>query len=631
MSVIHEERGTILDLRLLIFPGVVVLALSIFLFRLWVLQVVQEDELRLRAERMRSTAVSLTAPRGLIVDRKGRPLAAVQSQYVVTGIPKLLKSNPETLNRVAGILGVQVAALEDKLKDGAWRPNLPTPIHEGATSEQATRIVEDLSLEGVDVITQPTRRYTEPSLFTHVLGYVRAPDERDVARFKNEGLNAPEYVGKMGLEFTHDFALSGQAGVEEMTIDSRNRPLRTQGMVSPKPGDKLVLGLDLDLQRYAYELLGDKTGSIVAIEPRTGLVLAYVSKPSYDANLWLGGLSQSEYQALLNDPRKPLINRAIQTGYAPGSTFKIVTALASLLEGKFDKNKRVFCPGYYRLGTRRIRCLGNHGAIAFHKAFEKSCNTYFISEGMRAGPEALKKASELLGLGAKTGIDLLSESTGIIPSKEWKERRANAFQRVLDRRTDLSDSQRRERQRAVDMERIWFPGDTANFSIGQGYVLTTPIQLASMAAMVANRGVMYRPHFVREVMTVGGERRPTEPEQIHQFEGPEEFWNVMDAAMAAVIESGTARSAQIAGLVWGGKTGSAQNSRSKTSDSLFVGYAPIQNPRIAIAVVVENAGHGGEVAAPVAGRVVERFLKGPPVQPPSERTVASSSTSGVAR
>ncbi len=630
MSVIHQERGITLDFRLLVFPGVVLAALIVFLVRLWDLQIVQADELRMKAERTRSTSISLTAPRGLIVDRKGRTVAGVRSQYVVTGVPSVLRKEPEVMARVAAVLGVTVQTLQVKLDDGNWRPNLPTAIFEGATSGQATKLVEDLTLNGIGVITQPTRMYVEPKLLTHVLGYVRTPDEKDVARFRNQKLNTPEYVGKSGLEYTHDFALSGQAGLEEMTIDSRNKPLRTLDLVTPTPGEKLVLGIDLELQRYAYELLGDRTGCIVAIEPSTGVILCYISKPTYDVNIWLGGLSPEKYQALLNDARKPLFNRAIQTGYAPGSTFKIVVALASELAGKFDPNRTVFCPGYYQQGRRKTKCLGQHGSISFQRAFEKSCNTYFISTGIGAGPEKIAEASRRLGLGEKTGIDLTSELRGIVPTAEWKAARADGLMRRLAKRTDLSAADRKDMERRIRDERTWYPGDTSNFSLGQGSVNVTPLQLAVMASGVATSGNVMRPHFVRETVAADGKITRVAPESLQSFDASPQFWAALHRAMVSVVETGTARSAKFPGVIWGGKTGSAENSRSKTTDSLFVGVAPMENPKIAIAVIAENAGHGGTIAAPIAGKIIERYLMGPP-KAASTRVASASRSADASR
>lgn len=592
MSVIHEERSPTFTLRSLIFPAVVLLFLGVFVFRLWVLQVVQADELERKAEQLRSASVAISAPRGLILDRKGRVLAGVRSEYVVTGVPKLVREDSTVLPRLATILGVDVQRLERNLAEGNWRPGLPTPVFEGATSQQAIRIIEDQTLAGIGVTTQPIRYYVDPYHFTHVLGYVRAPDEKDVRRFRAEGLDVPNFVGKTGIEFTHDLALSGQAGVEQLVIDTRNRPLRQNEFVQPRPGDRLVLGLDQDLQRYAFELLGERTGSIVAVDPQTGLVLLYACNPSYDANMWLRGLSRQDYQGLLNDPREPLINRAIATGYAPGSTFKIVTALAAELSGTFDPNERVNCPGYYQLGRRRIRCLGQHGSISFQRAFEKSCNTYFIVKGMQVKADALRDASQLLGLGEKTGVDLVGERRGNIPDDAWMRKH---------------------------YDRPWFPGDTANFSIGQGSVATTPMQLAVLTGAIANQEAVLRPHFVRQIIDSSGRAQGVQPEVIQRLDRVSNtFWKSLRNAMLATVEMGTARGGRVPGVLYGGKTGSAQNHRSrKLADSLFVAYAPIDNPRIAIAVVVENAGHGGEVAAPIAGKLIDRFLNGPP-KPPSE-------------
>jgi len=609
VSVIHQERGIRLDLRSLLFPTIVGLALIVFLVRLWDLQIVQADELKLRAERSRASRVLLAAPRGLIVDRKGRPIAAVRSQYVVTGVPAVLQKNPQILRRVAGMLNVSVEVLDSKLRDGIWRPNLPTPIFEGASSAQATRLVEDLTLEGIGVITEPTRTYVESKMMTHVVGYVRAADDQDVSRFEKKGLKAPSYAGKVGLEYAHDFELSGVSGVEEMTVDARNKPLRSLGLMSPKPGSKLVLGLDTELQKYAYEVLGNRTGSVVAIEPGTGLVLCFVSKPSYDANIWLKGMSQETYNTLLHDSRQPILNRTIQTGYAPGSTFKIVVALAAAMEGKLDLNKTYYCGGMYV--PTKTRCLGHHGAISFHRAFEKSCNTYFMALGVAVGNRAIERAAKALGLGQKTGIDLRSESRGNIPSPEWKQHVSDYYIDQLRKSTKYTPAERARRIAQYEYERNWRVTDTAQMSLGQGANLLTPLQLAVMASSVANDGEFIQPHLVSQVIDSDGTVKPVKPNIVSTVHVDPQFWSWLRSAMVSVIQSGTARSAQIQGLTWGGKTGSAENNRKGhkgETDSVFVGIAPINNAKIAIAVIAENAGHGGTVAAPIAAKVVERYL-----------------------
>ncbi|MBL8060534.1 MAG: penicillin-binding protein 2 [Chthonomonas sp.] len=627
MSVIHQERGLRLDLRSLLFPLVVGLALVVFLVRLWELQVVQSEELKLRAERSRSSRVLLTAPRGLIVDRKGRPIAAVKSQYVVTGVPQILQKKPEVMKRVAQVLGVPFAQLDKKLREGIWRPSLPTPIFEGATSKQATALVEDLSLEGVAVITQPTRSYVEPKMMTHVLGYVRAADDQDVERYSKQGLRTPEYVGKTGLEYSHDFALSGQAGVEAMTIDSRNKPLRTLEMISPKPGAKLVLGLDIELQKYAYELLGERTGSIVAIEPSTGLVLCFVSKPTYDANIWLKGMTPQAYNALLNDPRQPILNRTIQTGYAPGSTYKIVVSLAAAMSGKFNPNKTFYCGGMYV--PTKTKCLGHHGAISFQRAFEKSCNTYFMALGVEVGNRAIEKAARALGLGQKTGIDMRSESSGVVPNPEWKQRIADYNLSQLAITKKYSEKERQRRIAAQKYEREWHLADTAHMALGQGANLLTPLQMAVMVSTVANSGTFVRPHFVNQSVDLSGKVSKVQPVIGSTIDVDPHYWSLLRGAMASVIQTGTAQSAKIPNLIWGGKTGSAENPRKGRTDSVFVGMAPLDNPKIAIAVIAENAGHGGTVAAPIAAKVVERYLNGP--KSGGAKTLVSSANSSVGR
>ncbi|HVL40032.1 MAG TPA: penicillin-binding transpeptidase domain-containing protein, partial [Fimbriimonadaceae bacterium] len=271
-----------------------------------------------------------------------------------------------------------------------------------------------------------------------------------------------------------------------------------------------------------------------------------------------------------------------QSAYAPGSTFKIVTTLAAARRGVFDPNRTVVCAGGYRVGPRFVRCLGRHGSISFHRAFAKSCNTYFIDLGMRAGETALKEAALAVGLGARSGIDLRSESRGIVPTKEWLERWRK--------------------------DPRWYPGDQANLSIGQGELAVTPIQMANLMALVANDGRQFRPHLVKGAQSFDGELEPREPEPAHEIDVAPQVWAALRRALQAVVDEGTAQVAKLPGLPWGGKTGSAEHRRGKLTHSWFVGLAPAENPKIAICVFVEAAGHGSEVAAPVAREIVRAYL-----------------------
>lgn len=603
MSVIHTPRKPELEVRVLVFPGIMFSLLGVLFFRLWYFQVVKAPELVERAEATRKMTVDKIAPRGLIFDRKGIPIASVRPQVVVTGKPAEIKKNPEVLKKVADMLGVPVEKLERKVKDAQWRPYLYSPIYIGATIEAGSRIAESVDdLPGIGVETLPMRQYPDTKSFTHLLGRVAVPSQDDVTRIEKQGLKPADYVGKNGIERAYEKELMGIPGSEELEIDARRRPIRVAGRDNPIPGNQLYLTLDSKLQRKALEVLGKSghTGAIVALDPKTGEVLCMVSSPAFDQNVYEGGLSFAEQDALENDPRKPMWNRALNTPLQPGSTFKIVTAVAAMQEGKFGLHNTYYCTGGY--GRRRLpKCLGHHGAISFDRAMEKSCNVYFCSLGAAAGEDALRKAAFDMGLGANPGLEIPGFK-GVVPTRDW----------II----------------AVNPRHkyVWYPGDTANFSIGQGYVSATTLQMANVAAMVANDGVRYRPHLVHAIKnTETGEIRQVQPEVVKKIDAPEGFWPAMRQALEHVVSQGTARTAQVPGISIAGKTGSAEHGKGKKTHGWFVGFAPADQPKIAICVLVEEAGHGGDVAAPLAGALFKAYLSKAPVN------AAAASSAALAR
>lgn len=604
MSVIHEEAERKVDLRSLTLLGVLAAGLALLFLRLWYLQVVQADSLREKGKRVGVTQIKTLAPRGLIVDRHGSPLAGVRSELVVTALPRPALGNLNRLKAICGLVGAPYDRTVAKLKENVWRPFVPTPIAMDVPVEIASRIAELRSdAPEFDVAILPMRVAAADKGLSHVLGYVWTPSERDVKRISEMGKKPADYVGKVGLEFVHEAELMGLPGTDEIEVDAKRRPIRLLSREAAVPGSKLILGLDANLQHVANEQLQNRRGAIVALDPSTGEVLCLASAPDYDAGLFRGGISTADYRMLADDPAKPLFNRAIAASYAPGSTFKIVTALASQLSGKFSASRHIFCPGFLTMGNRKFRCLGRHGSIPFATAFEKSCNVYFSTLAVEAGPEALREACKQVGLGTRTGVDLFGESGGIVPTMEWiaKWRKPP----------------------------VWYGGDTVNFGIGQGELSVTPIQMAQVAMMAANRGIAYRPHFVRSIQVPISRTTQLVPlAKSHEAKATDEFWTEIQRAMKLVIQSGTARGSQIPGVEWCGKTGSAENRRNRETHSWFVGFAPADNPRIAIAVVVENAGHGGEVAAPIARNIVQTFLKGQ--SPVLEKLARTSSVRAAA-
>jgi penicillin-binding protein 2 len=607
VSVIHAPSRPEIDARMLLFPTATVLLLSLLFLRLWFFQVVEADDLREKGEMYQRTSVSKLAPRGLIFDRKGIPLAGSRPELVMMAVPALVRKDPWVLEKAARMLEVDKKVLEDKVAAGNWKPYMQTPIFIGVPPNIATRIAEaGDDMPGLSVETQPMRYYQDTTSFTHVLGYAWVPNKEDVDRLTEEGIKPAPYVGKLGLEYIYERNLMGLPGQEVMEVDNKRRPIRIVERDNPIPGDQLVLGIDARVQKAAIEALAGRKGGAVAVDPTTGEVLCMVSSPSYDLGLFEGGITNKEYASLQTEDI-PQLNRAIYSSYQPGSTFKIITVTAAMRAGKFNPDERIHCPGYYSMGRRRTKCLGRHGAISFRSAMARSCNTYFCTLGVRAGEDILRQTALDYGLGQKSGIDLLGEDDAIIPTDEWIGKWRNPP--------------------------VWYSGDTVNMAIGQGETLTTALQMANVAAMVANNGVVYKPHVVRAITSARTQEVSyVKPEVLHRIDAPAEFWATLRGGLEAVVEEGTARSGRIEGLPFAGKTGSAEHRRGQKTHGWFVAYAPADKPRIAVAVVVEAAGHGGVVALPVANAMIRAyFSKALPSAPAKAETKASTRTASGSR
>lgn len=583
MPVNPPQKDDTIDARQLLVPAVLAVCFLVFLARLFQLQVVEGEDLSDRSRRESEQSTYHLAPRGQITDRQGRILATVRPVWVVQAVPAEVVKHKEAVAEVAALLGITPEDISERIK-GVPAAS-PVDVFVNATAAQAIKIAEARGrLPGFSVDIRSMRTAAEPTALTHILGYVGRPDEAAKKSYDDRDLPLPTYVGREGLEKQYESYLTGVMGQSRMTVDSRGRPVQRVAAeeVQPIPGNRLTLSIDLDLQKEAMRLLAGRKGAVAAIDPRTGEVLALASMPSFDVTLFEGGISSRQYAQLDQDPAKPFQRRATQGLYSPGSTFKIVTALAAARAGKLNLGHHEFCNGGLRIGRRLFRC-NNHSrgmSLNFENAFRLSCNTYFMDLALQVGPEALRQASLDLGLGKDTGIDLPSESSGRLPL-------------------------------AVSTpERHWYQGDTANFGIGQGDTVATPLQMAMLISAVANDGRAYQPHLVKaKTDPITGKISPVEPQIRLDAAAPEGFFAEIREAMRKVVASGTAKRAQIPGLSWGGKTGSTQHSRGGKTHSWFVGLAPIDNPTIAIAVLAEEAGHGGEVAAPIAAGVVTKWIQ----------------------
>lgn len=607
MSVIHAPTDRTVDARLLAVPFALTAVITGYMVRMWFLQIVQASELQERAEVSSIAVVKKLAPRGRIVDRSGRLLAGVEPRITVLAKPRTAMANPAVVERVAAILQIEPAALKKAIRLVPQAGDLAVPVYIGADVAMASKIAElSDELPGFSVETQGMRSYSAGPELGHIMGYVRPPRDDDNKRLRGQGIEPAQYVGLQGIERQYERELMGRPGTEKVAVDARRKAIRSMGSDEAVAGSTLVLSLDLRLQRTALGLLQGRKGSVVMIDPRDGGVLCLASSPTFDSSVFLKGISKDDYAALAEDESRPLFFRGVSGAYAPGSTFKLVITLAAMASGVFDPNESVYCPGYVLVGRKRVAC-NNHPneTVAFDRAFTKSCNAYFGQLARKVGRENVLKTCELLGIGKPSGIDLPTESKGTLPTPEWW---------------------------AKHRDRRWSLGDTVNLGIGQGELATTPLQMANVGALIANRGVCYRPHIVRAVKDPdgSGKSRTIEPEVAWKLDLPATQWDTLTSAMIHVIELGTARTAQIGGLVWGGKTGSAENQKDHNTHSWFVGVAPIDAPKVVVCVMLENAGHGGDVAAPIAAKMVREYLMAKPapkveVQSSPMRDNASSS------
>ena len=564
--------------RLRLFRLLVLAALGLLVARLAQLQVLQGKELRQASEQNRIRRVREPAPRGLILDRAGHVLASNRAAYCITLLPQADAGQRRAVEQaLEPLLGLPAGSVERRLQGAEWARGEAVSVASDVHYRTLARVEERAPfLPGVAVQVVPVRRYPYGSLACHLLGYVREVDQRELASGEEQGYLPGDLIGKSGVERAAERALRGREGGKQVEVDARGRPVRVLGRVEPQPGQPVTLTLQLAAQQAAAAGLRGRKGGAVALDPRTGEVLALCSSPGFDPNWFAGELSRERW-AYLNGPSRPQQNRALRGRYEPGSVFKIVTAAAALEQGKATAGSRFYCPGHYQLGKWRFSCwrLSGHGALSFTEGIAQSCNVVFMTLGRRVGAEALAGMARRLGCGAPTGLDIGSESAGLVPDPEWK---------------------RRHRHQS------WYPGDTCQLAIGQGDMLITPLQAAALVSVVANGGYRVQPHLVRAI----GEERLPAPRPSPAGLSPQTI-RLLRQGLEGVVQRGTARSLRGLGVAVAGKTGTAENPRG-APHAWFVGYAPADHPRVAVAVLVEGGGHGAAVAAPVAGRMIRAAL-----------------------
>ncbi len=571
--------------------AVVVVLFAAILTRLWVLQIGQMESWRSLSENNRIRLERLPATRGLVLDRRGEPLVENRPAFDVQIVPEDTPDLAATLARLGDIIDGDLPDKAEFARAARRQPrHEPVPVRRDVDWDTVVRLeVLESELPGVRLATGPIRTYTRGSLGSHLLGYVGQVDPGTLER--DHSYRMGDLVGKSGLERSFEEWLRGRPGAQQIEVDALGRRLRVISEKAPQPGRNLVLTIDGRLQAFAEQLLEGREGALVALDPRTGGVLALASAPGYDPNAFARGISSSDWKGLTGDVLQPLQNRTVQGQYPPGSTFKVVTAAAALEEGVVTPFTRIFCGGAWRFGNRSYRCWrpGGHGSVDMHDALVGSCDVYFYQVGHRLGIDTLAEYARRFGLGRLPEAGLDHEKAGLVPDTAWKKRRFN--------------------------ER-WYPGETLSVAIGQGALLTTPIQMARVIGAIAG-GALYRPHLVDRVESPGGETVDAFAPEIDTDLGlrPTTLHQLREA-LRDVVESprGTGRNAHLPSVEVGGKTGTVQvfrmgQNRIKTADlprhlrdhAWFVAFAPVEDPEIAIAVLIEHAGTGGgATAAPIA-------------------------------
>jgi len=583
----------------------VAVAFSVLFARVFYLQVIEGETYRNLSENNSIRLQSVDAPRGLIFDAKRSLMVDNRPSFDLGIILKDAKPLDETVKKLATYLAIPESEIFEKIKTTKGVPSYK-PIYvkqDVGRNAMAAVEVHKFDLPGVVINIRPVRHYINSKRAAHLIGYLGEINANELNSGSYPGCRGGDYIGRFGAEKSFENTLRGKRGGRQVEVNVRGQVVRVLKTVEAQPGHNLFLTIDNSLQALAESLLIEKAGAVIAVDPENGNVLAMASNPTFDQNAFVSGLSHEEWNVLLSNPDHPMTNKVLQGEYPPASTYKIVVALAGLEEGVIDEEKVYNCPGFYRFGDRVFRCWkrGGHGSVDIHKALTESCDVYFYQVGEALGVDRLAKYATRFGLGARTGIDLENEARGLIPTAKWKRKRFGE---------------------------PWQGGETLPIAIGQGFNLTTPLQMATLMAAVANGGILYRPELVGAVeradgKTVWGEKSKI----IGRLDVSEENLAIVRKGLWGVVngERGTARGSRLKDIEIVGKTGTAQvvgrkepGEEELESDeepihrfkdhAWFVAYAPSAAPKIAVAVIVEHGEHGSSAAAPVAKKLIEHYL-----------------------
>ena len=624
MSIIRNIEGDLRRFRsrAVIISVVIMAAFAMLVLRLFYLQVVRYDEFNEKAENNRTAIVPIVPNRGVIMDRNGIVLATNYSAYTLEITPsRVVEPLDELIDKLSHIIDIQARDKRRFKKQMDESKSFESvPIRNRLTEEEVARFAaQRYRFPGVEIRARLFRNYPYNELASHVIGYIGRINQAEKDRLEDsddEGnYRGTDYIGKLGIEQSYEQVLHGTTGVHEMETSAGGRAVRRLSSLAAVPGNTVVLSIDIRLQKLVEDLYGQRRGALVAMNPNTGEVLAFVSKPTFDPNLFVEGIDQDNWQALNESPDKPLLNRALRGTYPPGSTYKPFMALAALTAGKRTAQQVFSDPGYFMFGNHRFRDdkEGGHGMVDMYRSIVESCDTYYYLLARDMGVDLIAEHMAPMGFGRPTGIDLIGEARGILPSTDWKR---NAYRKP-------------EQQR-------WYAGETISLGIGQGYNNFTMLQIAQATATLVNQGRQMRPHLVREVVdVVSKQRTPVADQPVAQLPlKPEHVQEIQRALVGVNLEGTSASSFVGAPYTSAGKTGTAQVFTVRQNEkynaaridermrdhALFMAYAPAESPQVVLAMVVENAGFGAQNAAPIARRVFDYVLLG---QYPAEEDVAA--------
>ena len=573
--------------RILLMGYIVIVVFIFLILRLWQLQILKGSKYRELSEANRLRIMTIPAPRGILYDRNSIPLVRNSSYYFVSITPG--EFNKGKVNLLSKVLNMSVEEILEKIDKSGIGPFTPIRLKQGLSFQEVAYIESRRSdFPGLIIEVEVSREYIYGSVGSHIIGYLGKPN---LSQSKNPLFNdvPPDaFIGQWGAEMLFDKSLRGIPGERVIEVDSLGREIRLLRENPPVKGEDIKLSLDINLQKAAEEAFGEKTGALVAIKPDTGEVLGLVSRPSFDPNLFARGINYDEWITLIRDKNRPMLNRALQSQYPPGSVFKIITAIAGLEEGLIKPGTKVDCRGGINYGRWHFGCWRRegHGVVSLHRAIVESCDVYFYEVGKLLGIDRIYEYASSFGLGKETGFKLVNERKGIIPNTKWKKEKK---------------------------KEPWYLGETFNTAIGQGYLAVTPIQIAVMISAIANGGNIYQPTLIKDTAAVFSGKAKVSPETL----------NIIKKALWGVVNEsgGTGWAAKSQFISLGGKTGTAQvvalrhgsgNLPAQFRDhAWFVAFAPVERPEVALSVFVEHGGHGGGAAAPIAKRAIEGYFKNP--------------------